>query len=62
MYWRRAILLYKSSVDFTICFICSYRKYWSVVKQICDSVAILKAGQIIEQGQVNDLLAKPDSL
>lgn len=34
----------------------------NVVKQICDSVAILKAGQIIEQGQVNDLVAKPDSL
>lgn len=34
----------------------------SVVKQICDSVAILKAGQVIEQGQVNDLVAKPNSL
>lgn len=34
----------------------------SVVKQICDSVAILNAGKIIEQGQVNDLIAKPDSL
>ncbi|GJD19836.1 hypothetical protein RIVM261_047920 [Rivularia sp. IAM M-261] len=34
----------------------------SVVKQICNSVAILKAGQVIEQGQVNDLVAKPNSL
>jgi D-methionine transport system ATP-binding protein len=34
----------------------------SVVKQICDSVAILNAGKIIEQGQVNDLIGRPDSL
>ncbi len=34
----------------------------SVVKQICDSVAILHAGKIIEQGRVSDLAAQPDSL
>ncbi|MEI2583016.1 methionine ABC transporter ATP-binding protein [Scytonema sp. PRP1] len=34
----------------------------SVVKQICDSVAILHAGKIVEQGRVSDLAAQPDSL
>lgn len=34
----------------------------SVVKRICDSVAILSAGKVIEQGTVTDLIAQPDSL
>lgn len=34
----------------------------SVVKQICDSVAILHAGRIVEQGRVSDLATQPDSL
>ncbi|KAB8314838.1 ATP-binding cassette domain-containing protein [Tolypothrix campylonemoides VB511288] len=34
----------------------------SVVKQICDSVVILHAGKIVEQGRVSDLAAQPDSL
>lgn len=34
----------------------------SVVKRICDSVAILSAGRIVEQGRVVDLVAQPDSL
>ncbi|BAY21476.1 ABC transporter ATP-binding protein [Calothrix sp. NIES-2100] len=33
-----------------------------VVKQICDSVAILHAGKVVEQGSVSDLAAQPDSL
>lgn len=33
-----------------------------VVKQICDSVAILHAGKVVEQGSVTDLAAQPDSL
>lgn len=34
----------------------------SVVKQICDRVAILDAGRMIEQGRVADLAAQPNSL
>ncbi len=34
----------------------------SVVKQICDGVAIMQRGQIVEQGQVADLIAQPGSL
>jgi D-methionine transport system ATP-binding protein len=33
-----------------------------VVKHICDSVAILHAGKVVEQGRVSDLIAKPESL
>jgi D-methionine transport system ATP-binding protein len=33
-----------------------------VVKQICDSVAILNAGKIVEQGRVADLVVQPNSL
>lgn len=33
-----------------------------VVKYICDSVAILNAGRIVEQGPVSDLITKPESL
>jgi D-methionine transport system ATP-binding protein len=33
-----------------------------VVKQICDSVAILNQGKIVEQGRVLDLVAKPQSI
>ncbi|AFY31749.1 methionine ABC transporter ATP-binding protein [Calothrix sp. PCC 7507] len=33
-----------------------------VVKQICDSVAILNAGKIVERGRVSDLIAQPESL
>ncbi|QBD78831.1 ATP-binding cassette domain-containing protein [Ktedonosporobacter rubrisoli] len=33
----------------------------SVVRQICSSVAILEAGQIVEQGRVNELALRPDS-
>jgi D-methionine transport system ATP-binding protein len=33
-----------------------------VVKHICDSVAILDAGKVVEQGRVSDLAAQPDSL
>ncbi|BBD57676.1 ABC transporter ATP-binding protein [Nostoc sp. HK-01] len=32
-----------------------------VVKQICDSVAILNAGKIVEKGYVSDLISKPES-
>jgi D-methionine transport system ATP-binding protein len=32
-----------------------------VVKQICDRVAILEAGKVIEQGTVSELAAHPDS-
>lgn len=32
-----------------------------VVKQICDSVAILERGRLIEQGKVLDLIARPGS-
>ncbi|MBD2066087.1 ATP-binding cassette domain-containing protein [Leptolyngbya sp. FACHB-671] len=32
-----------------------------VVKQICDRVAILEAGKVIEQGTVSELAAQPDS-
>jgi D-methionine transport system ATP-binding protein len=34
----------------------------SVVKQICDSVAVLHGGRIVEQGRVADLIAQPQSL
>ncbi len=34
----------------------------SVMKQICDSVAILNAGKVVEQGYVSDLITQPDSL
>ncbi|MEH2465401.1 methionine ABC transporter ATP-binding protein [Nostoc sp.] len=33
----------------------------AVVKQICDSVAILNAGRVVEKGYVSDLIAKPES-
>jgi D-methionine transport system ATP-binding protein len=32
-----------------------------VVREICDSVAILEAGQVVEQGQVADLISRPGS-
>ncbi|BAY36077.1 ABC transporter ATP-binding protein [Nostoc sp. NIES-2111] len=32
-----------------------------VVKQICDSVAVLNAGKIVEKGYVTDLITKPES-
>ncbi|KAF3889603.1 MULTISPECIES: methionine ABC transporter ATP-binding protein [Nostocales] len=34
----------------------------SVVKHICDSVAVLRAGKIVEQGQVSYLASQPDTL
>ncbi|HEY9624757.1 MAG TPA: ATP-binding cassette domain-containing protein [Crinalium sp.] len=34
----------------------------SVVKHICDSVAVLHAGRIVEEGRVADLIAQPQSL
>jgi len=33
----------------------------SVVKQICDRVAILQAGRVVEQGEVRELLLQPGS-
>ncbi|GAB4208614.1 MAG: ATP-binding cassette domain-containing protein [Roseiflexaceae bacterium] len=33
----------------------------SVVRQICDHVAILHTGRLVEQGPVRELLARPDS-
>ncbi len=33
----------------------------SVVRQICDHVAILHASRVVEQGPVRELLARPDS-
>ncbi|MEH2301100.1 MAG: ATP-binding cassette domain-containing protein [Nostoc sp.] len=33
-----------------------------VVKQICDSVAVLNAGKVVEQGRVSDSITKPESL
>jgi D-methionine transport system ATP-binding protein len=32
-----------------------------VVREICDSVAILEAGQVVEQGRVTDLISRPGS-